>query len=1199
MSGKDANSISFDPHFYDSTDLHVLQPALDSATIPVGGIFTDFDGDDRVAGFPDIGADEFNYSTHDLRVNQVFTPVSDCYHTSMGLLKLEIQNIGALPQTGFDIGFIHNDTIAVTENVDSFTVMPGKKKEYIFNQTVDVSEGGEHHFEVFTLLTGDTSPENDSISYSIVNHSSLFPSTNLLPQENTSDLPPPIDFSWYPSAGAEYYDLVLWKQESPSVKDTIGEDIDQIVFSIADYEWDYGAIYEWVVVAKNDYCEVPSPPQSFTLKNLPDLTVANIIAPAASFFGTWIGVSWEIENVGVGTTGMDTWSDYIYLSADNAFQEGVDIYLGGKSNLTALDSMGSYSNITQVKLPAALDGNYYIILVTDKNKKVLEADEANNVAALPILVNISPPADLIVESVIAPNNTFSKTTINVDWVVKNQGGADVMSQFNDRVYLGKNEFFDPGLDIPLGAFSHPPLMANDTSHASLEVLIPEEEFGERFIHIYTDRFDGIFEYVFEDNNVGSSLPINVILTPPPDLLSHDLIVPDSIAPGEKITLHWITTNQGANPVPDHFSDNIYSSSHSPFHVDSVRFIGSKSNSILEVNESAISYHQVIVPPDIRGKQYFYVEADGNDRIFEYVFENNNISDADSSVVVYPDLEIVETMDLDEVETGDSITYNWTVANNGQGGAHKITKTEAVFISPDTMFDLGNATLLFFIENQLIVSEGDSIIWQKGINVPNEMLGPHYLHIFTDYYNQVFENGQEANNYFRDSIFINQGPYADLQLTDLNGLHSSAEAGTELTLSYTATNLGTGKVETADGKWEDRIYISASPVWGLAGSKLLNKIEVQEYVPVNDSYINSWTFELPMLGGSATSGICFIYIIADAKDNIFEFTGESNNILRSDPISVTAPPGVDFNVVNATNLPDTVWSGQKVNLQWSIQNIGNSTSIWDYPLWYDGVYLCEDSLWHPDYEDFVKDFTKEGPVGNGTVYSNSQMFNIPDGIFGEYYAFLVADHTNLTNDDLVSNNVQKIRPAAHPTGKFKPIHIILTPPSDLEASNLSAPNEGVSGQPIQIIYTVKNNGPGDLTRNWADKVYLSTDFNINDSAEIIGVNVQSFLLPADSSYTDTIEATLPYSSIGNFILIFNTDANRSVYELGQESNNLLYNFITITLPTPSDLMVDSLQFPSMAMVSEPFEVSLLYKQPWRQPCFWTDEGHSLPFSRFHF
>lgn len=65
-TGRDSNSISADPVFTDSTNLHIatsVASPVDSAATPIAGITTDIDGDTRNATRPDIGADEFTRVT--------------------------------------------------------------------------------------------------------------------------------------------------------------------------------------------------------------------------------------------------------------------------------------------------------------------------------------------------------------------------------------------------------------------------------------------------------------------------------------------------------------------------------------------------------------------------------------------------------------------------------------------------------------------------------------------------------------------------------------------------------------------------------------------------------------------------------------------------------------------------------------------------------------------------------------------------------------------------------------------------------------------------------------------------------------------------------------------------------------------------------------------------------------------------------
>lgn len=65
-TGTEANSITIDPVFFSNTDLHTVNPQVDSTGIPLADVTTDFDGQTRNLTKPDVGADEFVISGVDI-----------------------------------------------------------------------------------------------------------------------------------------------------------------------------------------------------------------------------------------------------------------------------------------------------------------------------------------------------------------------------------------------------------------------------------------------------------------------------------------------------------------------------------------------------------------------------------------------------------------------------------------------------------------------------------------------------------------------------------------------------------------------------------------------------------------------------------------------------------------------------------------------------------------------------------------------------------------------------------------------------------------------------------------------------------------------------------------------------------------------------------------------------------------------------
>src|SRR6185295_7975293 len=132
--------------------------------------------------------------------------------------------------------------------------------------------------------------------------------------------------------------------------------------------------YDWQIISKNGNCfSTAGPIQTFTLRDLPDLTIQNVQSPSTASERQQISATWEVHNRGTGSTGSQQWSDAVYLSTDTILQtDGTDIYLAGISNFAALQAAGSYSNTATFNLPPGAVGNYFILVQTDAFLQLLE-----------------------------------------------------------------------------------------------------------------------------------------------------------------------------------------------------------------------------------------------------------------------------------------------------------------------------------------------------------------------------------------------------------------------------------------------------------------------------------------------------------------------------------------------------------------------------------------------------------------------------------------------------------------------------------------------------------------------------------------------------------------------------------------------------------------------------------------------------------
>jgi hypothetical protein len=98
LSGMDLSSISADPGYYEPTsNLHVTNPALDSAATSISEIIHDIDGDLRDPNYPDIGADEFTPGNYPPYVVNPLPDVTYREDSGMHLISEDLNTVFSDP----------------------------------------------------------------------------------------------------------------------------------------------------------------------------------------------------------------------------------------------------------------------------------------------------------------------------------------------------------------------------------------------------------------------------------------------------------------------------------------------------------------------------------------------------------------------------------------------------------------------------------------------------------------------------------------------------------------------------------------------------------------------------------------------------------------------------------------------------------------------------------------------------------------------------------------------------------------------------------------------------------------------------------------------------------------------------------------------------------------------------------------------
>lgn len=178
---QDSNSLSTDPLFVSSTDLHVSALALNGTANMTGitWVTVDIDNQTRVAPH-DIGADQFTPPPADLGAVLLVAPVANQCYTATEPVTVRIRNFGAsaLDFTTDNATVTVNVTGAITQTltVTLTNNSLNSNNPLASNATLDVPMGninmsgtGTYTFDAYTTMASDPNSANDTMATVSIN----------------------------------------------------------------------------------------------------------------------------------------------------------------------------------------------------------------------------------------------------------------------------------------------------------------------------------------------------------------------------------------------------------------------------------------------------------------------------------------------------------------------------------------------------------------------------------------------------------------------------------------------------------------------------------------------------------------------------------------------------------------------------------------------------------------------------------------------------------------------------------------------------------------------------------------------------------------------------------------------------------------------------------------------------------------------
>jgi subtilase family serine protease len=792
---------------------------------------------------------------------------------------------------------------------------------------------------------------------------------------------------------------------------------------------------------------------------------------------------------------------------------------------------------------------------------------------------VGPVPDLTVTSLTGPETGFSGQEVVVGWTVTNMGGGGTnVPAWYDEVYLSASADFQRNLATRIGRSRNLSFLNPGESYlGSLAFVLPDGIEGVRYLHVVSDDSDLMAE-ADESNNVASK-GLSVTLSPYADLEVEGLIVPSDVFSGDSIDVTFTVSNVGDGRTSatswvdsiflsdDEVFDYNFTSSESVLRVNE-RLVGTSEHiGALEPGESYSTTTRIRLPDDAIGDRYVFVYTDipGGSKqsiggeVYEFNQDLDNWTGRAIAITLTPppDLVVTSVVPPPAAQSGERVDLSWTVENRGPGGTRATRWRDVAYISETPEFDALQAVVLGLHEHIGSLEPDEQYVRSARITVPDGFEGAGYFFIETDVDARVFEFTFETNNMGGASapVSVTRAPYPDLQVSGIDVSTSSAVAGDELAVSYTVSNHGTAPV---DRTRVDSVYVVPGHVWDPGVARRVAAFTQTAPLGIGESRTETVAVTIP----DDVEGTVHLFVRPDARNDVFEYPDLVNNVAGNGPVVVAPYPTADLAAAFSV-APEPAHTGEMVPLSLSVTNVGEGrTRVAE---WNDRVYLSADEALDPAVDRLLLSSRHTGSLSSGEGYAISGV-HLPDDVPGDWYLIVLVDSEGILAESYEMNNRANV-----------PLTVALSTPSDLRVTDLEAPESVHAGQTAVIAWTVHNDGSG-ATRSsassggWFDSVYLSPDGRLDGNDLLLGTIERSPGLESGASYQTSLSVPVPASASGPNVFLVRSDDRGDVYEHLAEGNNTSAKLSSVSLPEPSDLVVDSVAVPAGASPGELVSIS---------------------------
>jgi hypothetical protein len=584
----------------------------------------------------------------------------------------------------------------------------------------------------------------------------------------------------------------------------------------------------------------------------------------------------------------------------------------------------------------------------------------------------------------------------------------------------------------------------------------------------------------------------------------------------------------------------------------------------------------------------------------------------------PNIVLSDLTVPDFVQPTEDFQVSWTLTNQGTKDSSEEFWYHTVYLSRDKSIDFVDYRL-GTIKYQEILQPSESYTIEQNFQIPKSYyadldvpinIDPNqdwYLIVKTNLYTDDPYTGDPYNSYKIEPenkralvVPLNLKPEGvDLTFSEIN-VPKVVKLNEPFTIDRTVVNQGNSK--TSSQNWTDNVYLSTDKnidiiydYWVGYYDYVANTTTIDRPLDSSESYTLSDRVTIP--SSYLVSDPIFYYdpmeyrhidpnldwyLLFQTDNN--QDQGESNeeNNLVAVPIDIESPT-IDLVVSNITVTDPAIINNNngEIEVSWTVSKQGEGNLPKDTS-WLDKIYLSSDGVLSGGGEYDLGISENKNLLTNSDSYTVKKSFTLSKNVVApdsHWYVIVETDFLDkigeTKNNNFWSENRENSNNYLSVPIDFK------NPDLDLVVDRLDVPEHATVGEPLEISWTVKNQGTDNINfTGWEDTVFFSSDpiLDVNSDRQLASIKHQE-TLAASGNYTQTRFLDIPQNAakdikveidkdgqpVKHGYLIVKTDNSAYTLETNEDNNTSVVP-ITLKLTQP-DLAVNKLQIPKVVKLGD--------------------------------